>query len=100
DVCSADIDQSRRDSFLYYYESKLAAIRMGPWKFHFTTREDYYGNLSARAAPLVFNLRSDPFETYDSKDSFGHLAQRVSWLFQPMTELMDEHLQTLGETQP
>jgi arylsulfatase len=100
DYWTGKIDQSRRDSFLYYYESKLAAIRMGPWKFHFTTREDYYGNLSPRAAPLVFNLRSDPFETYDSKDSFGHLAQRVSWLFQPMTELMDDHLKTLAKYPP
>jgi arylsulfatase len=33
---------SARNDFLYYYESKLAAIRMGPWKFHFSTREHYY----------------------------------------------------------
>ena len=89
-----------RDDFLYYYESKLAAIRMGPWKFHFSTRENYYDNLAPRTAPLVFNLRSDPFESYDSKDSFGHLAQQVSWLFQPMSELMDAHLATLATYPP
>jgi arylsulfatase len=92
--------ESKRSHFLYYYESKLAAIRMGPWKFHFSTREHYYDNLAARTAPLVFNLRSDPFESYDSKDSFGHLAQRVSWLFQPMSELMEAHLRTLAEYPP
>jgi arylsulfatase len=92
--------ESKRDNFLYYYESRLAAIRMGPWKFHFTTREHYYDNLQPRAAPLVFNLRSDPLESYDSKDSFGHLAQRMSWLFQPMSELMGEHLKTLAEYPP
>jgi hypothetical protein len=48
----------------------------------------------------VFNLRSAPFESYDSKDSFGHLAQRMSWLFQPMSELMGEHLKTLAEYPP
>ena len=69
---------------MYYYESRLTAIRMGPWKMHFTTRENYYDNLSARAAPLLINLRSDPFESYDSVDSFGHLAQRVSWIFEPI----------------
>ena len=41
--------ESRRDDFLYYYESKLTAIRMGPWKFHFSTREDYYDNLCTAA---------------------------------------------------
>jgi arylsulfatase len=92
--------ESQRSHFLYYYESKLAAIRMGPWKFHFSTREHYYDNLAARTAPLVFNLRSDPFESYDSKDSFGHLAQRMSWLFQPMSELMEAHLRTLAEYPP
>jgi hypothetical protein len=48
----------------------------------------------------VFNLRSDPLESYDSKDSFGHLAQRVSWLFQPMSELLEAHLKTLAEYPP
>jgi arylsulfatase A-like enzyme len=91
---------SKRDHFLYYYEGRLTAIRIGQWKFHFTTREDYYGNLSPRAAPLLFNLRSDPFESYDNKDSFGHLGQRLSWLFQPMSELIEAHLKTLAEYPP
>jgi arylsulfatase len=92
--------ESARTSFLYYYESKLAAVRMGPWKVHFSTREDYYGHLTARTSPLFFNLRSDPFESYDSKDSYGHLAQRVSWLFEPMMELVDGHLKTLAQYPP
>ena len=91
---------SSRDDFLYYYESRLMAIRLGPWKMHFSTREDYYGNISARASPLLFNLRSDPFESYDSTDSFGHLGQRSSWIFQPLVELAQEHLKTLAEYPP
>ncbi len=90
---------SARNDFLYYYESKLFAIRQGPWKMHFTTREDYYGVLVPRGL-LIFNLRSDPFESYDTKDSYGHLAQRVSWLFQPITELIEAHLKTLAEFPP
>jgi arylsulfatase len=50
-----------------------------------------------RTVPLVFNLRMDPFESYDDKDSYGHLLQKVSWLVQPMGELMGEHLKTLAE---
>jgi len=91
--------ESKRTNFLYYYESKLMAIRMGPWKFHFTTREDYYGTLVSRGL-LIFNLRSDPFESYDSKDSYGHMAQRVSWLAAPMSELVGEHLKTLAAYPP
>ena len=33
-------------------------------------------------------------------DSFGHLAQRTSWIFEPMSELIKEHLETLREFPP
>ncbi|WP_201777040.1 sulfatase-like hydrolase/transferase [Martelella endophytica] len=91
---------SARDHIFHYYESKLTAVRMGPWKFHFSTKEDYYDNLVPRTAPMVFNLRMDPFESYDSTDSYGHLMQKVSWLVQPMNALMQEHLATLAEYPP
>jgi len=92
--------ESARNHIFYYYESKLTAVRMGPWKFHFSTKEDYYANLVPRTVPLVFNIRMDPFESYDNKDSYGHLLQKVSWLIQPMGELMQAHLKTLAEYPP
>jgi arylsulfatase A-like enzyme len=91
---------SRRNHIFHYYESKLMAVRMGPWKLHFSTKEDYYANISPRTAPLVFNIRMDPFESFDSTDSYGHLMQKVSWLIQPMGVLMQEHLQTLAKYPP
>jgi arylsulfatase len=100
DYWTGKADKSARNNFLYYYESRLMAIRMEQWKFHFSTREHYYDSILVRTSPLVFNLRSDPFESYDSKDSFGHLAQRVSWLFQPMSEMLGAHLKTLAEYPP
>ncbi|MCV9967567.1 arylsulfatase [Pararhizobium sp. BT-229] len=93
-------DQSERIYLLHYFESQLTAIRMGPWKFHFALKEDYYDNVTGRNYPLVFNLRMDPFESYDSTDAYGHLLQKVSWLFQPMNVLVAEHLQTLAEYPP
>jgi arylsulfatase len=95
-----ETDRSARDHLFYYYETKLTAVRMGPWKFHFSTKEDYYANVVPRTVPLVFNLRMDPFESYDNKDSYGHLMQKVSWLIQPMGVLMAEHLKTLAEYPP
>jgi arylsulfatase len=92
--------ESARHHFLYYYESRLTAIRMGPWKFHLSTREDYYGQLTGRTMSLVFNIHSDPLESYDTTDSFGHLAQQVSWLFEPMQELIEGHLATLAKYPP
>ncbi|MNI80692.1 hypothetical protein D3C73_1372410 [compost metagenome] len=91
---------SKRTSILYYIESKLTAVRMGPWKLHFSTKEDYYAQLVPRFAPLMFNLRSDPFESYDSKDSYGQLIQKSSWISGPMGELIGAHLKTLAEYPP
>ncbi|WP_231745220.1 MULTISPECIES: arylsulfatase [Microbulbifer] len=97
---TAEVEKSARNHIFYYYESKLTAIRMGPWKFHFSTKEDYYANLVPRTVPLVFNLRMDPYESYDSTDAYGHLLQKVSWLIQPMGILMQQHLQSLKEYPP
>ena len=92
--------ESARDHIFHYYESKLTAVRVGPWKFHFSTKEGYCDNVVPRSVPLVFNLRMDPFESYDSEDSYGHLMQKVSWLMQPIGQLMNQHLQTLAEYPP
>lgn len=91
---------SHRTSIFYYYESRLMAVRMGPWKMHFATKENYYDSIVNRAAPLVFNLRMDPLESYSSTDAYGHLLQKVSWLFAPMGELVGAHLQTLIDYPP
>jgi arylsulfatase A-like enzyme len=90
--------ESARHHFLYYYESRITAVRLGPWKIHLATREDYYAIVFDRI--LFFNLRSDPFESYDNKDSAGHMMQRMSWLFQPMSVLIEDHLKTLAKYHP
>jgi arylsulfatase len=100
DYWTGEAPQSARNHIFHYNESKLAAMRMGPWKWHFSTTENYYGTITGRSKPMVFNIRMDPFESYDSTDSYGHLLQKVSWLVAPMGELMKEHLKTLAEYPP
>jgi arylsulfatase len=100
DYWSGKSAESARNHIFHYYESKLMAVRMGPWKWHFSTKEDYYANVVPLTAPLVFNIRMDPFESYDSKDSYGHLLQKTSWMLAPLGELMNAHLKTLAEFPP
>jgi arylsulfatase A-like enzyme len=83
-----------------YHEAKLSAARVDQWKFHFSTKEDYYADFVPRTMPLLFNLRLDPFEQYASKDSYSHLAQWVSRLMQPLGEMMKDPLRTLAEYPP
>ena len=100
DYWTGTAPQSARTSLLYYIESKLTAVRMGPWKLHFSTKEDYYAPIRPLFAPLMFNLRSDPFESYDSNDSYGHLIQKSSWISAPMSELIAAHLKSLAQYPP
>jgi hypothetical protein len=57
-------------------------------------------NVVPRTVPLVFTIRMDPFESSDNKGSYGHLMQNVSWLIQPMGELMRAHLKTPADYPP
>lgn len=46
-------EQSNRNHIFQDYESTLTAVRMGPWNFHFSTKEDYSANVVPSAVPLV-----------------------------------------------
>lgn len=93
-------DKSARDSMLYYFEGTLSAVRVGPWKFHFATAENYYDNLLPLSKPQLYNLRADPFESYDSVDSMGHLLQKMSWILAPVQEIVQQHVQSLVDYPP
>ena len=91
--------ESVRNHVIFYYETKLTAFRMGPWKAHFITKESYWEDEKVHAWPLVFNLRMDPFESA-SLDARGHLAMKKNWLFMPGMVLLSEHLKSLQEYPP
>ena len=42
----------------------------------------------------------DHYESYFSKYSYEHLRQKVSWLIQPMGQLMVAHLESLSDYRP
>jgi arylsulfatase len=93
-------DKSARNHILYYFEGKLSAVRVGPWKFHFAAAEHYYDNLTPYAKPRFYNLRADPFESYGSVDAYGHLIQKMSWLLAPVQEIVQQHVQSLVDYPP
>lgn len=99
DYWTGKADVSARNYFLYYYESSLTAIRVGPWKIHFATKERYFDDMVFHTMPQFFNLRKDPYEKYD--DIIGyHLGMQKSWLFQPVLGLLTEHLNTFKAFPP
>ncbi len=99
DYWMSKTDKSARNQFFYYYESSLTAIRVGPWKMHFATKERYFDDMVPHTMPKLFNLRKDPFERYDDITMF-HQFMEKSWVMQPAIGIIKEHLMTFKEYPP
>lgn len=97
---TGESSESNRDDFLYYYESDIKAVRLGPWKMHFATSENYYDTYVKQKFPIFFNIRMDPFESFDEISDRSGIVQRKQWLNEPLQELLNEHIQTLIDYPP
>ncbi|WP_281503925.1 sulfatase-like hydrolase/transferase [Aromatoleum anaerobium] len=89
---------SARNSVIYYNESELTAVRIGPWKSHLKTREGFFDHLQPSA--LTFNLRMDPYERHDGHKA-NELSMRtgVAWGGQ-VYDLIGAHMRSLKECPP
>lgn len=88
---------SARNHFIYYNEGRLTALRFGPWKSHFQTREGFFDYF--RDSALLFNLRMDPFEQRDGHRS-NLLAMRKAFLGGVIRDLLAEHQESLRAFPP
>lgn len=94
-------DTSARESFIYYAEATIQAVRWRQWKLHFATRDGYYGTTTATELPLFFNIRQDPFESYDQAPGpRAELSQRKTYLGAAVMSVIQAHLATLREYPP
>ncbi len=100
DFWTGESPKSARNEVFHYCETRINALRVGPWKWHLQTQEDYYSPHKSTGKPLLFNVHLDPFETYDNADSYGHLVQEKSWLLYPTRDIVQKHLQTLIDYPP
>jgi arylsulfatase len=89
---------SHRETVVYYNESELTAVRIGPWKSHMKVREGFFDAL--QPSTLVFNLRMDPFERHGGQRS-NDLAMRmgVAWGGQ-VYDVIGAHLASLKAFPP
>ena len=92
--------ESKRNNFLYYHESTLRAVRMNQWKLHFETSENYYDTYKKLKFPIIFNLRQDPFESFDSTTDRSDIMQKKLWLGEPLEALLAEHIKSLMDYPP
>jgi arylsulfatase A-like enzyme len=93
-------EESARDSFIYYHESTVRAIRYKQWKLNFETSENYYDTYVKQKFPVIFNLRMDPFESFDGLTDRSDIVQAKQWLNEPVQEILGEHIKSLTEFPP
>ncbi|WP_432470221.1 arylsulfatase [Amphritea sp. HPY] len=88
---------SSRESFIYYNEGTLAAVRWKQWKVHAQERSGFFDYF--RQSALLFNLRMDPFEQHDGLYA-NMLAQKKAWIGGILRDIMTEHVTSLHQFPP
>jgi len=70
--------QQPHDIFFYYDGHDLVAVRQGNWKYHRRHMSDNGGYPIFYHGPFLFDLKSDPAESYSLLESEPEIAQRLS----------------------
>jgi arylsulfatase A-like enzyme len=73
------VSPAPRDEVVYYRETRLLAIRKGPWKAHFVTQASYTGKdePTEHNPPLLFNLDVDPSEKWDVAQQHPEIIEEL-----------------------
>ncbi|PKG58863.1 sulfatase [Shewanella sp. GutDb-MelDb] len=98
DMLTKDAPSNRKEIF-YYERTKLQAVRVGNWKAHFVVQNNGWGGAKEELnAPLLFNLRQDPYEkaAEESGMYLKWMGQKM-WAFGPVQEAVAQHLATFKQ---
>jgi len=93
---------SNRQEIFYYAGPHLKAVRYSDWKAHFVVQNHgWAGPREELNAPLLFNLRRDPYEkTAEESGMYTKWMGKKMWAFGPAKNLVLQHLATLQEFPP
>ena len=93
---------SKRKEIVYYEGTTLQAIRYGQWKSHFVVQnEGWFGPKEKLGAPLLFNLRRDPYEKVAEESGlYTEWMAHKMWAFGPTKRLVRKHLATFEKFPP
>lgn len=101
DYWTGKVAESPRDEYIYWAESEIDAIRVNQWKAHFNQRNGYYGTKEKMEIVRIYNVRQDPFESFDQFPiTLGQLPQHKSWMFNTILARIKGHMQTIAEYPP
>jgi arylsulfatase len=95
-------EPSQRKEIFYYERDRLQAVRVGDWKAHFVVQNNgWSGAKEELNAPLLFNLRRDPYEraAEESGMYLKWMGQKM-WAFGPAQAAVQKHLETFKKWPP
>ncbi|MEZ9822680.1 sulfatase-like hydrolase/transferase [Shewanella sp. 10N.286.45.A1] len=99
DMLTKDKPSNRKEIFYYYELTKLQVVPVGNWKAHFVVQNNgWSGAKEELNAPLLFNLRQDPYEraVEESGMYLKWMGQKM-WAFGPAQEAVAQHLATFKQ---
>lgn len=93
---------SSRQEIFYYERDKLQAVRVGDWKAHFVVQNHgWSGPKEELNAPLLFNLRQDPYERAEEESGmYLRWMGEKMWAFGPAQAAVAKHLATFKDWPP
>ena len=93
---------SRRNEIVYYEGATLQAVRYANWKAHFIIqKEGWFGPKLKLGAPLLFNLRQDPYEKAAAESgNYVEFLGKNMWAFGPAKRIVQSHLATFQTFPP
>jgi arylsulfatase len=99
-----EVEEGPRREFFYFSDNgDLMAIRYNAWKVSFKTilGNLFTGNETTTNVPLVTNLRTDPWERYQSESMlYGKWWGEKLWAMLPAVAIVGQFLQTFKEFPP
>jgi len=93
---------SNRHEIIYYEGTTLQAVRYNDWKAHFIVQNGgWFGAKEKMGAPLLFNLRRDPYEkAADESGMYINWMGKKMWAFGPARDIVRRHLATFSDWPP
>jgi arylsulfatase len=93
---------SKRQQIVYYEGTTMQAVRYNDWKAHFIIQQEgWFGPKTNLGAPLIVNLRRDPYEKAAEESLlYGNWMAHKMWAFGPLKVLMQQHIATLQAFPP
>jgi arylsulfatase A-like enzyme len=93
----------RHEFFYFGPDADLLAMRYDDWKINFKTIKGnlFSGQIETTTAPIVTNLRQDPWERYQTDSmNYGKWWGEKLWTMVPAVEIVGGFLQTFKEYPP